>query len=176
MKYDLAHACSAAINSPSSTKSTPPHRRGAHPLIISGRRRVHDKLRQDRQNHPKLIRTSTTRSTKSTAPRRSRRRFAKCERLLSLTNMSDPANIDIMHHVTRRCSAHTLNKHDVDYVVKTVKSSSLMNSRAGRCPAAAGPTVCTRPWKPRKVRSSAKTDARDHYLSELFPHVQELSA
>src|SRR5207245_7274875 len=44
--------------------------------------------------------------------------FAKCERLLSLTNMSDPANIDIMHHVYQALRAHTLYKHDVDYVVK----------------------------------------------------------
>src|SRR5947207_10003236 len=44
--------------------------------------------------------------------------FAKCEPLLSLTNMSDPANIDIMHHVYQALRAHTLYKHDVDYVVK----------------------------------------------------------
>src|SRR5436853_4531549 len=44
--------------------------------------------------------------------------FAKCERLLSLTNMSDPANIDIMHHVYQALRAHTLYKNDVDYVVK----------------------------------------------------------
>src|SRR5216117_3808735 len=44
--------------------------------------------------------------------------FAKCERLLSLTNMSDPANIDIMHHVYQALRAHTLYKKDVDYVVK----------------------------------------------------------
>src|SRR6202165_2210758 len=44
--------------------------------------------------------------------------FAKCERLLSLTNMSDPANIDIMHHVYQALRAHTLYKNDVDYVIK----------------------------------------------------------
>src|SRR5213082_2769879 len=32
--------------------------------------------------------------------------------------MSDPANIDIMHHVYQALRAHTLYKHDVDYVVK----------------------------------------------------------
>src|SRR6202158_104838 len=42
----------------------------------------------------------------------------KCERLLSLTNMAEPANIDIMHHVYQALRAHTLYKHDVDYVVK----------------------------------------------------------
>src|SRR6202011_2315479 len=44
--------------------------------------------------------------------------FAKCERLLSLTNMSDPANIETMHHVYQALRAHTLYKKDVDYVVK----------------------------------------------------------
>src|SRR5207249_5443321 len=32
--------------------------------------------------------------------------------------MSDPANIDIMHHVYQALRAHTLYKNDVDYVVK----------------------------------------------------------
>src|SRR5205807_1193974 len=37
---------------------------------------------------------------------------------LSLTNMSDPANIDAMHHVYQALRAHTLYKLDVDYVNK----------------------------------------------------------
>src|SRR5229473_1747465 len=45
-------------------------------------------------------------------------KYAKFERLLSLTNMSDPANIDIMHHVYQALRAHTLYKIDVDYVNK----------------------------------------------------------
>src|SRR5579862_3272467 len=44
--------------------------------------------------------------------------FNKCERLLSLTNMSDPANIDIFHHVYQALRAHTLYVKDVEYVVK----------------------------------------------------------
>jgi preprotein translocase subunit SecA len=44
--------------------------------------------------------------------------FAKCERLLGLANMSDPTNIDVMHHVYQALRAHTLYKNDVDYVVK----------------------------------------------------------
>src|SRR5437588_539988 len=44
--------------------------------------------------------------------------FAKCERLLGLANTSDPANIDVMHHVYQALRAHTLYKKDVDYVVK----------------------------------------------------------
>ena len=44
--------------------------------------------------------------------------FSKCERLLSLTNLSDPANIAFLHHVNQALRAHTLYKRDVDYVVK----------------------------------------------------------
>src|SRR5690242_6418313 len=44
--------------------------------------------------------------------------FNKCERLLGLANMSDPANIDVMHHVYQALRAHALYKNDVDYVVK----------------------------------------------------------
>ena len=44
--------------------------------------------------------------------------FNKCERLLGLANMSDPANIDVMHHVYQALRAHALYKSDVDYVVK----------------------------------------------------------
>src|SRR5467141_2601397 len=44
--------------------------------------------------------------------------FNKCERLLGLTNMSDPANIDAMHHVYQALRAHALYKIDVDYVNK----------------------------------------------------------
>jgi len=35
--------------------------------------------------------------------------------------MSDPANIDIMHHVYQALRAHTLYKNDVDYVVKDAR-------------------------------------------------------
>jgi preprotein translocase subunit SecA len=44
--------------------------------------------------------------------------FAKCERLLGLSNMSDPSNLDVMHHVYQGLRAHALYKKDVDYVVK----------------------------------------------------------
>src|SRR5438270_1258294 len=44
--------------------------------------------------------------------------FAKCERLLSLTNMSDLAYMESIHHVYQALRAHTLYKKDVDYVVK----------------------------------------------------------
>ena len=44
--------------------------------------------------------------------------FSKCERLLGLHNLSDPTNIELMHHVYQALRAHALYKRDVDYVVK----------------------------------------------------------
>src|SRR5271168_2008683 len=43
---------------------------------------------------------------------------SKCERLLSLGNLYDPAHMDIIHHVYQALRAHTLFTKDVDYVVK----------------------------------------------------------
>src|SRR5216110_2179230 len=44
--------------------------------------------------------------------------IAKCERLLWVSNLYDPSQIDMLHHVTQALKAHTLFKRDVDYVVK----------------------------------------------------------
>src|SRR5580658_8859973 len=43
---------------------------------------------------------------------------SKCERLLNLGNLYDPANMEIIHHVYQGLRAHTLFEKDVDYVVK----------------------------------------------------------
>ncbi|HXY24598.1 MAG TPA: preprotein translocase subunit SecA [Candidatus Acidoferrum sp.] len=43
---------------------------------------------------------------------------SKCERLLSLGNLYDPAHMETIHHVYQALRAHTLYKKDVDYVVK----------------------------------------------------------
>src|ERR1700677_2896961 len=43
---------------------------------------------------------------------------SKCERLLNLGNLYDPANMDITHHVYQSLRAHALFEKDVDYVVK----------------------------------------------------------
>ncbi len=43
---------------------------------------------------------------------------AKVERLLSVKNLYDPGNIDILHHVQQGLRAHVLYKRDVDYMVK----------------------------------------------------------
>ncbi|MBI4905955.1 MAG: preprotein translocase subunit SecA [Acidobacteria bacterium] len=42
----------------------------------------------------------------------------KCERLLSLTNLYDPANIEMNHHVQQGLRAHVLYHRDKDYLVK----------------------------------------------------------
>jgi preprotein translocase subunit SecA len=44
--------------------------------------------------------------------------FAKCERLLGLSNLSDLHNVEFLHHVNQGLRAHALYKRDVDYVVK----------------------------------------------------------
>ncbi len=43
---------------------------------------------------------------------------AKIERMLSIPNLYDPSQIDILHHVNQALKAHTLFKRDVDYIVK----------------------------------------------------------
>jgi preprotein translocase subunit SecA len=42
----------------------------------------------------------------------------KVEKMLGIDNLSDPANLDISHHVNASLKAHTLYKRDVAYVVK----------------------------------------------------------
>ncbi len=43
---------------------------------------------------------------------------AKCERLLSLGNLYDPAHMETIHHVYQALRAHALYERDVEYVVK----------------------------------------------------------
>ena len=43
---------------------------------------------------------------------------AKAEELLKVDNLYDPANIEILHHLTQALKAHVMFKKDVDYVVK----------------------------------------------------------
>jgi len=44
--------------------------------------------------------------------------MAHCERLLGVTNLWDPSNMDVLHHVNQGLRAHSLFELDVDYVVK----------------------------------------------------------
>jgi preprotein translocase subunit SecA len=41
-----------------------------------------------------------------------------CERLLSVDNLYDPRNINVLHHVQQGLRAHALFRRDVDYMVK----------------------------------------------------------
>jgi len=43
------------------------------------------------------------------------------EKLLNIENLYDPAQIEILHHVTQALKAHALFKNEVDYVVKEGK-------------------------------------------------------
>ncbi len=42
----------------------------------------------------------------------------KAEKLLSVSNLYDPANMEILHHANQALRAHTMFKRDVDYMVK----------------------------------------------------------
>ncbi|MGH7308634.1 MAG: preprotein translocase subunit SecA [Candidatus Rokuibacteriota bacterium] len=44
--------------------------------------------------------------------------IASCERLLTIENLYDPKNIDVLHHIHQGLRAHALYRRDVDYVVK----------------------------------------------------------
>jgi preprotein translocase subunit SecA len=43
---------------------------------------------------------------------------SKVEQALKVTNIYDPAHIELLHHVNQALKAHTLFKRDVDYIVK----------------------------------------------------------
>jgi preprotein translocase subunit SecA len=44
--------------------------------------------------------------------------IARCEELLGVENLYDPAHIELLHHVSQALKAHTTMQRDVDYVVK----------------------------------------------------------
>jgi preprotein translocase subunit SecA len=90
------------------------------PLIISGpSEESTDKYAKIDKIIPKLIQDiDYTIDEKHRQATLTEEGFNKCERLLGLNNMSDPANIEIMHHVYQALRAHSLYKIDVDYVNK----------------------------------------------------------
>jgi preprotein translocase subunit SecA len=47
---------------------------------------------------------------------------AYCERLLGVDNLSDPAHIEIAHHINQALKAHHIFHKDVDYVVKDLET------------------------------------------------------
>jgi preprotein translocase subunit SecA len=90
------------------------------PLIISGpAEESTDKYYRIDKIIPKLIREiDYTLDEKLRTATLTEEGVAKCERLLSLGNLFDPANMEIIHHVYQALRAHTLYEKDVDYVVK----------------------------------------------------------
>jgi preprotein translocase subunit SecA len=90
------------------------------PLIISGpAEESTDKYYRIDKMIPKLIRDiDYTLDEKLRTATLTEEGVAKCERLLSLGNLYDPANMEIIHHVYQGLRAHTLFEKDVDYVVK----------------------------------------------------------
>ncbi len=44
--------------------------------------------------------------------------ISRCEKLLSVENIYDPAQMEVLHHIHQGLKAHALFKKDVDYVVK----------------------------------------------------------
>jgi preprotein translocase subunit SecA len=121
MKYDLAHCVQrghhfAIVDEVDSILID----EARTPLIISGpSEESTDKYFKIDKIIPKLIQDiDFTIDEKHRQATLTEEGFNKCERLLGLTNMSDPANIDAMHHVYQALRAHTLYKIDVDYVNK----------------------------------------------------------
>ena len=90
------------------------------PLIISGpAEESTDKYYRIDKIIPKLIRDiDYTLDEKLRTATLTEEGVAKCERLLNLGNLYDPANMDINHHVYQALRAHALFEKDVDYVVK----------------------------------------------------------
>src|SRR5713226_4256713 len=90
------------------------------PLIISGpAEESTDKYYRIDKIIPKLIQDiDYTIDEKHRTATLTEEGISKCERLLSLGNLYDPAHMEVIHHVYQGLRAHTLYKRDVDYVVK----------------------------------------------------------
>src|SRR6516164_2815544 len=90
------------------------------PLIISGpAEESTDKYYRIDKIIPKLIRDiDYTIDEKMRTATLTEEGVSKAERLLSLGNLYDPSNMEIIHHVYQGLRAHTLFERDVDYVVK----------------------------------------------------------
>ena len=121
MKYDLAHCVQrehhfAIVDEVDSILID----EARTPLIISGpAEESTDKYYKIDKIVPKLIKEiDFTIDEKHRQATLTEEGFSKCERLLGLTNLSDPANIELMHHVYQALRAHMIYKNDVDYVVK----------------------------------------------------------
>jgi preprotein translocase subunit SecA len=121
MKYDLAHCVQrghhfAIVDEVDSILID----EARTPLIISGpSEESTDKYAKIDKIIPKLIQEiDYTLDEKHRAATLTEEGVSKCERLLGLGNLYDPAHMETIHHVYQALRAHTLYKNDVDYVVK----------------------------------------------------------
>jgi len=121
MKYDLAHCVQrghqfAIVDEVDSILID----EARTPLIISGpAEESTDKYYRIDKIIPKLIQDiDYTLDEKHRTATLTEEGVSKCERLLGLGNLYDPAHMEIIHHVYQGLRAHTLYKRDVDYVVK----------------------------------------------------------
>jgi preprotein translocase subunit SecA len=121
MKYDLAHCVQrghhfAIVDEVDSILID----EARTPLIISGpSEESTDKYAKIDKIIPKLIQDiDYTLDEKHRTATLTEEGVSKCERLLSLGNLYDPAHMETIHHVYQALRAHTLYKRDVDYVVK----------------------------------------------------------
>src|SRR6195256_4897678 len=121
MKYDLAHCVQrghhfAIVDEVDSILID----EARTPLIISGpSEESTDKYTKIDKIIPKLIQDiDYTLDEKHRTATLTEEGVSKCERLLSLGNLYDPAHMETIHHVYQALRAHTLYKNDVDYVVK----------------------------------------------------------
>ncbi len=121
MKYDLAHCVQrghhfAIVDEVDSILID----EARTPLIISGpAEESTDKYYKIDKIIPKLIQDiDYTLDEKHRQATLTEEGVSKCERLLSLGNLYDPAHMEVIHHVYQALRAHALYKRDVDYVVK----------------------------------------------------------
>jgi len=121
MKYDIAHCVQrghqfAIVDEVDSILID----EARTPLIISGpAEESTDKYYRIDKIIPKLIQDiDYTLDEKHRTATLTEEGVSKCERLLGLGNLYDPAHMELIHHVYQGLRAHTLYKRDVDYVVK----------------------------------------------------------
>src|SRR5258707_8004495 len=104
------------------------------PLIISGpSEESTDKYFKIDKIIPKLIQDiDYTLDEKHRTATLTEEGVSKCERLLGLGNLYDPAHMELIHHVYQALRAHALYKGDVDYVVKDDGGVIIVDEFTGR--------------------------------------------
>ena len=78
----------------------------------------------------------------------------KIEELLDVDNLFDPQNISLQHHVLQAVKAHHCSSRTWNTSSRTTRSCWSTSSPAASCRAAACPTGCTRPSRPRRTSRS----------------------